>query len=265
MNTKKLLEAIVSAFNEIPNKALRSNKGGFTSTYEIASAIDKYLEREISIPISPIGETIADIAYLAGQYGYYSGDSRADMQHFVYLAKQFEHLHKNTDWEGGDLDYMTEIESFAKEQLQLVSKISFVPEAAKGEWDNIEVSPVKYVESGLDGDEIIRDVEVCEEGEEDMWSVYLHQKEGGVQCIADLPTKELAMSLRELLENAVKSVHTDLKLVGDLQRPVRSLLVEVTLALMVHKNSYKKSQVGYVSTQKLIDELNKLLNNEQSS
>lgn len=62
-------------------------------------------------------ETIADIAYTAGQKGYYSGNSRADMQDFIYWAKEFEKKHKKIDWEETILDYMEEIEHFANEKM----------------------------------------------------------------------------------------------------------------------------------------------------
>ena len=77
----------------------------------------------------------------------------------------------------------------------MCKEINFVPAAAVSAWDDTEVSPVCYV--GNDA------VEVCEEGEENFYSLYLHQVEGGVQCIADLPTKELATDLEKLLQNAI--------------------------------------------------------------
>ena len=71
--------------------------------------------------------------------------------------------------------------------------IVFVPDAAKTEWDDIEVSPVLEEDGNC---------EVCEEGEETFWSVYLHQVTGGVQCVADLPTKELAYALASLIQES---------------------------------------------------------------
>ena len=41
--------------------------------------------------------------------------------------------------------------------------------------------------------------------EASFFSVYLHQVSGGVDCVADLPTLELAKQLAELIENACKS------------------------------------------------------------
>ena len=80
-------------------------------------------------------------------------------------------------------------------------QIIFVPEAAKYAWDNIEVSPIWDDGNGV--------AKVCERGEESYWSVYLHQFEGGVRCIADLPTEILAYQFAHLLKNAVIS-HTQL-------------------------------------------------------
>lgn len=82
--------------------------------------------------------------------------------------------------------------------MEILENISFVPAAAVGAWDNVEVSPVYwYKENDF--------CEVCEESEATFFSVYLHQIEGGVQCIADLPTRELAEQLAELIENACNS------------------------------------------------------------
>jgi len=58
-------------------------------------------------------------------------------------------------------------------------------------WDNIEVHPVRNI--GEDA------AEQCEEYEADYFSVYLHLVAGGLICIADLPTRELAEGLKELL------------------------------------------------------------------
>jgi hypothetical protein len=216
----------------------------------------------------PWHETIADIAYLAGVHGYYSGDSRGDMQTFIHLAKKFEKEHAYVDWDANDLDYMTEIEFFAKKELKLVNKLNFVPDAAKEPWDNIEINRVKVtLEEVEEGKLIETDITALDEDDkekEDFWSVYLHQREGGVQCIADLPSQELAEALAKLLENAVKSVHNNLKLVKDLDRPVRQLIIQVILTLMIHRDTYKRSQVGYSNAQKLIDELQKLIDNENS-
>lgn len=60
-------------------------------------------------------ETIADIAYLAGQKGYYSGDSRADISKYIYWATQFEKEHLKTDW--GNTDYIIAIENYTLEKI----------------------------------------------------------------------------------------------------------------------------------------------------
>ncbi len=60
-------------------------------------------------------ETVADIAYMAGQQGYYSGDSRRDMADFIFWAKTFQKKHRETEWE--IVDYILLIEEFTNEQL----------------------------------------------------------------------------------------------------------------------------------------------------
>jgi len=70
----------------------------------------------------------------------------------------------------------------------------FIPEAAESYWDDIEIQPVKEIEKGI--------FTIVEEGEEDFWSVYLHQLEGGLKCIADVRTKITAKKLAKLIWNA---------------------------------------------------------------
>lgn len=61
-------------------------------------------------------KAVADIAYLAGQQQYYSGDSRADMTDFLWWAQEFEDLNENTDW--GQKDYILAVEHFAMMKLE---------------------------------------------------------------------------------------------------------------------------------------------------
>ena len=78
-----------------------------------------------------------------------------------------------------------------------MKNIEFIPASATTAWDYLEFMPVYEDENGV--------CEVVDEGEESFWSVYLHQISGGVVCIADLPSKELAALFAETLENATKS------------------------------------------------------------
>lgn len=66
-------------------------------------------------------ETTADIAYLAGSAGYYSGDSRADIADFIWWAEEFEKIHSCTDW--GEEDYMLAIEAYVEDRLAQVSEV----------------------------------------------------------------------------------------------------------------------------------------------
>lgn len=59
-------------------------------------------------------ETVADIAYIFGSQGYFSGDSRADIQEVIYLAKEFEK--QMNDWE--KLDYLSLINDYSNSKLQ---------------------------------------------------------------------------------------------------------------------------------------------------
>jgi hypothetical protein len=151
---------------------------------------------------SLLHETIADISYIAGTHGYYSGNSRTDMQDFILLAKQFEKFHADneTDWNDlkpGDLDYMEAIEKFTKENLRLRKKLDFTPEAADLAWDNIEIEPINEDER--------HGCSRTDDENPDFYSVYLHQVRGGVQCVADVPTEEHANALRDLIAKAVRN------------------------------------------------------------
>ena len=44
-------------------------------------------------------QTVADIAYLAGYKKHYSGNSRFDISEYIIWAREFEHIHRKTDWE----------------------------------------------------------------------------------------------------------------------------------------------------------------------
>jgi len=76
-------------------------------------------------------------------------------------------------------------------ELSLPHKIDFY-EATRVDQpiDGFEVSPVRK-EDG--------DWTVCEESEAEMWSVYAHFVEGGVDCLADCETKEAALQLENIL------------------------------------------------------------------
>jgi hypothetical protein len=65
-------------------------------------------------------EALADISYFAGQREYYTGDSRADILDFIWWAKEFEHIHRNTNWDSED--YMLAIELFAEAKLSKVER-----------------------------------------------------------------------------------------------------------------------------------------------
>ncbi len=63
-------------------------------------------------------DAVADIAYIVGTKGYYSGDSRADINEIIWWAEQFEKLHNNTDW--GTNDYIIAIEDYTNQKLALL-------------------------------------------------------------------------------------------------------------------------------------------------
>lgn len=75
--------------------------------------------------------------------------------------------------------------------------LKFIPEDVETKWDEIEINPIIENENGY--------CEVVNEGKETFWSVYLHQLNGGVKCIADLPTKEDALKFSQLINSLTKT------------------------------------------------------------
>lgn len=60
-------------------------------------------------------ETVADFSYILGRSGYFSGDSRADIQEVIYWAKDFEIRNINTDWDKED--YISKIEKYTSDKI----------------------------------------------------------------------------------------------------------------------------------------------------
>lgn len=79
--------------------------------------------------------------------------------------------------------------------------IGIFPDAALESWSDIEIAPVCDY-----GDYVER----CAPEEADFWSVYLRLNTGGATCIADVPTKRLALRMAELIENIANSSRTDI-------------------------------------------------------
>ena len=63
-----------------------------------------------------ICEAVADIAYIAGQHGYYGGNSRTDVDDIIKWAIEFDDKNSGRVWDG---EYMEEIEAFAVEKMEL--------------------------------------------------------------------------------------------------------------------------------------------------
>ncbi|HEY1025326.1 MAG TPA: hypothetical protein VGE26_09200 [Sphingobacteriaceae bacterium] len=59
-------------------------------------------------------------------------------------------------------------------------------------FDAVEVHPVARITDN--------EFEPCEESEADLFAVYIHLPEEGLQCIADCDTRETAEALKDLLD-----------------------------------------------------------------
>lgn len=62
-------------------------------------------------------EAIADIAFIAGQKGFFSGDSRTDIAEFIKWAKEFEAIHEETNWD--EIDYVDAVEAFTNAKMRI--------------------------------------------------------------------------------------------------------------------------------------------------
>jgi hypothetical protein len=62
-------------------------------------------------------EAIADIAFMAGQKGFFSGDSREDIAEFISWAKEFEAIHEDTNWD--EVDYISVVDAFTTNKLRI--------------------------------------------------------------------------------------------------------------------------------------------------
>jgi hypothetical protein len=169
-------------------------------TTERATAIIK--ERNQHPPFR-LHETIADIAYIAGTRRYYSGDSRADMQNFIFWAEQFEKVHAKTDWDSEDKTYMEAIEEYTNEKIKghpfipYQSQIELYNDLIDGDpqFHNAVYSPV--YNNGTD-------IERCEPGKANMHSVYLCLTDGRQMTVADTDNPQVAQQLQKLLQQALK-------------------------------------------------------------
>lgn len=162
---------------------------------------DQILILNSTMPNAPILETLADISYAAGAAGYTTGNSREDVQNFIYLANKFEEEFEgyNGDEQENE-DYMDEIEKFTTANLRLLNKLSFeYPQRLVEPWDNLEIAGCKQDNDG----NVYRLDDATEEP--DFWTIYVHQVDGGVMAIADVPTEKHADDLAELINNAVIS------------------------------------------------------------
>jgi hypothetical protein len=74
-------------------------------------------------------EIVADIAYVAGQFGHYSGDSRADIHSYISWAKEF--AASFTQEQEDDGEYMESIDAFASRKLREAGNCD-EPTAKKG-------------------------------------------------------------------------------------------------------------------------------------
>lgn len=154
--------------------------------------------------IQSLLESVADISQMAAHYGYYSGDSRADIQLFIDLAKEFERIHKNREWGvTDDKDYMEEIEKFALKKLKLKSKLILNYPYGLKSWVSLSIEKCREEKDGT-----IRLNEYPRKAWDkpnDFWSIYAEQSDGTTMCVADVPDSSHATALYNTIVNAVKN------------------------------------------------------------
>lgn len=64
-------------------------------------------------------EAVSDIAYIAGENKYYSGNERQDRADFIEWAKEFEKINEGVEWGvNSNIDYPDAIEEFAYSKIK---------------------------------------------------------------------------------------------------------------------------------------------------
>ncbi|UAY52531.1 hypothetical protein [Ferruginibacter albus] len=65
-------------------------------------------------------ETVADIAYIAGERNYYCADSRKKVADFITWAKEFEKMYEKIQWGiNSEVEYIDAIYLFADYKIKL--------------------------------------------------------------------------------------------------------------------------------------------------
>lgn len=67
-------------------------------------------------------ETIADISYTAGYMKFSSGDSREDVNTFIFWAEEFQKINLKTNWDEVEDDYIISIDKFTVEKIKYYKK-----------------------------------------------------------------------------------------------------------------------------------------------
>jgi len=87
------------------------------ATLPSTKIINHMNDLQYTIEDNKLFESIADIAFMAGQRGFCSGDSRSDVAEFIKWGKEFEDIHEDTDWD--EVDYVETIEAFMNTKLRI--------------------------------------------------------------------------------------------------------------------------------------------------
>lgn len=74
-------------------------------------------------------------------------------------------------------------------------------QAIKKPWDDLVIEPVRIASSKGKKQE----VEACEDKDADFYSIYVHYKEGGLECIFDVDTKLEAEKLVTLMNTMLRN------------------------------------------------------------
>lgn len=73
--------------------------------------------KPLSADVYSLCETVADIAYIAGENKYYGVNSRVDIDDFISWAREFEAVHEGEEW-GIEEDYIDAISIFTMGKLK---------------------------------------------------------------------------------------------------------------------------------------------------
>jgi hypothetical protein len=107
-------------------------------------------------------------------------------------------------------------------------------------FDEVEVHPCRYIDN--------ESVEQCEPAQANFWSTYVHFTAGGLDCVADFATQELAEQFRTFLKSIIDKSESDQNSVNWSVTDFEERAIERELDEMEESNPELHKQITYSET-----------------